>query len=80
MGDVRAYEVVNAIGRVEDVTRDLRLVQMIGLERERNRRFVAVLGAKLREVDAPAVETRRGPGLQSAPLKPERLERLRKIL
>jgi hypothetical protein len=48
--DVRANEIVDPLGRVQQMTGNLRPFDGVGLERERSGRLVAVLGAELRKV------------------------------
>src|SRR3954453_9197211 len=75
MFDVAADEVVDPIGRVKQVTRDLRPIDRIRQERERRRRIVAMLRHELREIDASAVKPRRRACLEAPPLEPKRFER-----
>ena len=71
---LRAHQVVHAVGRVEQVTVDLRPVDA---SRSRTRTAPAdrrrAPASKRREVDARAIEPRRRAGLQPAPLEAERL-------
>src|SRR3954468_18563320 len=71
LADVAAHEIVHGIGGVQHMTLDLRAIDELGLERERNRRVVATLDIEPREIDAPPIEPRRCARLQTAPLESE---------
>ena len=84
--EIRAHDVAHAIGRVQQMTIDLRAIDAVGQERERNRRDVAAFANKRAalnlsvEIDAVAIESRRRAGLQPAPLEAERLQRLGELV
>ena len=77
--DVPANQIVNALGRVEQVTRYLGPIDRVGEERKGLRRMIAVLLGEGGEVDASAVEPGRRARLQSAPLEAERLQGFREF-
>ena len=78
--DVGPHEVVRALRRMRPVADDLPPLDGVRQERERHRLLVAAGFFEAAEVDAPAVEARRGPRLQAAARQTEPLERLGQAL
>ena len=80
--DVGAHEVADAIVGMQEVTVDLRPRGGWRKKREQDRRIVSAFDVKNSalhlelEIDALAIQPRRRPRLQTAPLESDRLERL----
>ena len=76
-----AHELVDPLGRVEQVTGDLRPIDGVGQERERHRRVVAALRVRsARNRCCRRSKPRRRAGLQPAPLEAEALQRLGELV
>ena len=83
--EVRSHEIAHAIVRVEQIAVDLRTLDRAREKRKRHGRRVAAFDDEpairhvAGEIDAVAIEPRRGSGLQAAPRESKRLQRVSQI-